>query len=82
MTNSLIQKLNPESKARLRTRAKQHGRTIEAEAQNILESALASSAVQSTRLVDRIRARVVAVGGIELPTITRGPIPKPRFPEE
>jgi plasmid stability protein len=80
MTDSVIQKLDPKSKAHLRTRAKRHGRTIEDEARTILEFALKFPTSSSKSLAERIRDRVVSVGGIDLPVVPRGPVHKPRFP--
>ena len=52
MTNPLIQKLDPKSKAHLRSRAKRHGRTIEDEARTILEFALKSPTDSSKSLAE------------------------------
>ncbi len=67
MSSITIRNLDPAIKERLRVRAAQHGRSMEAEARRILQSALsAASAPQARNLYDRIRARFAALGGVDL----------------
>jgi hypothetical protein len=82
MSSITIRNLDPAVKERLRVRAAQHGRSMEAEARNILRSTLTEPARLPVRnLYERIRARFEPLGGaddLELPPrlADRGP---PRF---
>ncbi len=67
MNSSLtVRNLPPGLKERLRVRAAEHGRSMEAEARRILETALQSSRTPERNLYDRIRARFAPLGGVEL----------------
>lgn len=62
-----IRNLEPALKERLRVRAAQHARSMEAEARDILSQALKPSASPPERnLYDRIRARFAPLGGVDL----------------
>ena len=62
-----IRNLKPANKERLRVRAAHRGRSMEAEARAILESALAGAGTHSERsLFERIHGRFAALGGVEL----------------
>lgn len=62
-----IRNLEPAIKERLRVQAAHRGRSMEAEARAILESALAGAATRSERsLFERIHGRFAALGGVEL----------------
>lgn len=59
-----IRNLDPVLKERLRVRAAQHARSMEAEARDILRRALTPPGRASERnLYDRIRARFAPLGG-------------------
>ncbi len=67
MSAITIRKLDPATKERLRVRAAEHGRSMEAEARNILQAALSGSGRARRRdLYERIHARFAPFGGIEL----------------
>jgi antitoxin FitA len=64
MTAVSIRNLDPEVKARLRVRAAEHGRSMEAEIRAILSEAVAEQ--RPAGLFDAIRAVSLQHGGIEL----------------
>jgi plasmid stability protein len=66
MASMTIRDLDDDLKKRLRMRAARHGRSMEEEARDILRSALAGKAGQSTPLVESIRERFAPLGGVEL----------------
>jgi len=67
MSSITVRNLDPAIKERLRVRAAQHGHSMEAEVRSILQTTLKEVEQRSKRnLYERIRARVEAVGGIEL----------------
>ena len=69
-----IRNLDRTFKERLRVRAAQHGRSIEAEARRILETALVPQDGPSARhLYDRIRSRFAPLGGVDLELSPREP---------
>ena len=73
-----IRNLDRTLKERLRVRAAQHGRSMEAEARRILETALAPQDGPPTRhLYDRVRARFAPLGGVDLDLPPREPIREP-----
>ena len=61
-----IRNLDGRVKERLRVRAAQNGRSMEAEARSILSDTLAPSEAEPVNLAEAIRRRVAAFGGIEL----------------
>ena len=71
MSSITIRNLDPGVKERLRIRAAQHGRSMEAEARSILQSTLKEPArLPARNLYQRIRARFEPLGGaddLELP---------------
>ncbi|MFO1060435.1 MAG: plasmid stabilization protein [Dongiaceae bacterium] len=71
MASITIRNLEAPLKARLRLRAASHGRSMEAEAREILRSALNSDPRQATSLAAAIRARFAPLGGVELPEVLR-----------
>jgi plasmid stability protein len=73
----IIRRLDESIKTRLQARAARHGRSMEAEAREILKSALARRPGSSKNLAERIHARFVALGGFELPHIPREPMREP-----
>jgi plasmid stability protein len=69
MTNIIIHNVDDDLEQRLKVRAAEHGRSIEAEARAILRIALGANegeAAATGSLGDLIRAIVAPVGGIEL----------------
>ena len=65
MASITIRNLDDEVKQRLRVRAAQHGHSMEQEARNILQAALAEPPETGEEFVRRIRARFEKVGFIE-----------------
>jgi plasmid stability protein len=73
MASITIRRLDESTKARLRVRAAQHGRSMETEARDILTVALATQSRDPQNLPDAIRARFAHLGCLELPEIPREP---------
>jgi plasmid stability protein len=73
MASLTIRHLDDATQARLRARAEQHGRSMEDEAREILENAVAEDKPERVpgNLADRIRELVEPFGGFELPEIKR-----------
>lgn len=65
MASITIRNLDEATKRSLRMRAAEHGRSMEEEARRILRDAVGGAAPKRD-LVKSIRARVEAVGGVEL----------------
>ena len=73
-----IRNLDPALKERLRVRAAQHGRSMEAEARGILQTVLTPQGAPPVRhLYDRIRARFTPLGGVDLELPPREPVREP-----
>jgi plasmid stability protein len=75
-----IRNLDDEVKQLLRVRAAEHGHSMEQEARNILQAALAQPPQTGEELYRAIRARVEPIGGIELGELEmppRGPMREP-----
>ena len=77
MASMTIRNIDDSLKSRLRVRAAQHGRSREEEARSILRSALAVTEPKEEHLVDAIRRRVAAVGGIDIDLPPRSPMREP-----
>lgn len=79
MATITINNLDDELKERLKARAAEHGRSMEAEARDILHAALdsESEAAAPGNLAEAIRAIVEPLGGIELDIPPRKPIRDP-----
>ena len=77
MSSIVIRRIDDETKSRLRIRAARKGHSMEQEARDILKSTLASEGPARVHLVDAIRRRIQPLGGVDLPVIPRGPVPKP-----
>jgi plasmid stability protein len=75
MATLTVRGLDDETRARLRVRAAQHGRSMEAEVRAILRETLAES---EGGLGTRIHARFAALGGVDLRIPSRNE--KPRNP--
>lgn len=80
MSSITIRNLDQAIKERLRVRAAEHGHSMEAEARRILQTALSTRRSPGPNLYERIHARFVALGGVDLDLppreATRAP---PRF---
>ena len=79
MADITITDIDDELGRRLEQRAAQHGRSMQAEARDILRDALATepSAAVAGNLADAIRAIVEPLGGIELEPFPRQPVREP-----
>lgn len=80
MASITIRNLDERTKARLRVRAAQHGRSMEEEARTLLRAALSEDGVPRGNLADAIRARFRRLGGIELRLPAREPMREPPKP--
>jgi len=80
MASITIRKLDERTKARLRVRAAQHGRSMEEEARTLLRAALQDEVTAGSNLAEAIRARFRRLGGVELRLPARGPIREPPKP--
>ena len=80
MTSIIISNVDDDLEQRLKVRAAEHGRSIEAEARDILRLVLGGSGDETaaaTNLGDSIRAIVEPIGGIDLDIPPRQQIRKP-----
>ena len=80
MASITLRKLDEKTKARLRVRAAQHGRSMEEEARTLLRAALRDEVTPRSNLADAIRARFRRLGGVELELPVRPPIREPPKP--
>ena len=67
MATLTVRNVDARLKERLRVRAAQHGRSMEAELRHILNEALGREAARETNLAEAIRRRFEPFGGVELP---------------
>ena len=77
MSSILIRRLDENTKRRLRERAARHGRSMEAEAREILKCELSRTPRASSRWAEQIHARFAKFGGFEIPEIAREPMREP-----
>ena len=79
MTTVTISNIDDTLAQRLAARAAAHGRSVEAEAKDILSNALGGDAPERVpdNLYDAIRAIVEPIGGIELELMPRQPVREP-----
>ena len=79
MTDITITDIDDELGQRLKQRAALHGRSMQAEARDILQDALGvkQPAAVPGNLADAIRAIVEPLGGIELEPFPRQPVREP-----
>jgi antitoxin FitA len=75
MTTLTIRGVDDDTRARLRVRAAQNGRSMESELRAIISAALAERPAASG-LGSRIHARFAAVGGVELDLPPRADAPR------
>ncbi len=81
MATITIRQLDDRTKARLRVRAAEHGRSMEEEAREILRSALVQKAASGS-LSQRIRRRLAPFGGVDLKIPPRDAMREPPKFEE
>ena len=72
MASITIRNLDDDLKRRLRVRAAEHGRSMEAEAREILRQAVCEP-IAPMNLGRAIHARFAALSGVDLAPIPRGP---------
>ena len=79
MTDITITNIDDELRQRLKQRAAQHGRSMQAEARDILQDALGvkPTAAAPDNLYEAIRAIVEPLGGIELEPFPRQAVREP-----
>ena len=78
MATLTIRNIEPSIKERLRVRAAQNGRSMEAELRAIVTDAIeAPTRPPEMNLYDRIRARFEPLGGVELELPPRGAMREP-----
>jgi plasmid stability protein len=77
MASITIRNLDESLKARLRIQAAVHGRSMEEEARDILQSSLNRAPAAPGNLAAAIRARFAPLGGIELALPPREPMREP-----
>jgi plasmid stability protein len=80
MASITIRNLDEKTKARLRVRAAQHGRSMEEEARTLLRAALTQDLAPGCSLAEAIRARFRRLGGVELRLPAREPMREPPKP--
>lgn len=76
MASITVRNLDDDVKQRLRVRAAVNGRSMEAEAREILKAALAVEAAPTRDLGKAIRERFARFGGVELDIPPREPLRK------
>lgn len=76
MATLTIRGIDDQTRERLRVRAAQHGRSMEAEVRAILADALPKPAPPSEGLGTRIHRRFAAIGGAELELPARSDLPR------
>lgn len=77
MASLTIRNLDEKTKARLRVRAAQHGRSMEEEAQTLLRASLREEAFAGANLADAVRARFRGLCGVELRLPARETVREP-----
>ena len=77
MASITIRRLEDATKERLRVRASRHGRSMEAEAREILKLALTGKETTEPNLAESIRRRFAPLGGVDLAGLPREPMRQP-----
>ncbi len=77
MASITIRKLPENTKQRLRMRAARNGHSMEQEARELLETALARKEAEPENIGEAIRRRFARFGGVDLKIPPRGPIRDP-----
>jgi plasmid stability protein len=80
MASITIRKLDAKTKALLRVRAAQNGRSMEEEARTLLRAGLGEASPPRASLAVAIRARFRRLGGVELRLPARDPVREPPKP--
>jgi antitoxin FitA len=80
MASLTIRNLDERTKARLRVRAAQHGRSMEEEARVVLRTVLAEDAAAGPHLAESIHARFRRLKGVKLKLPRREPMREPPKP--
>ena len=73
----LIRKIDERTKARLRVRAAEHGRSMEEEARAILARELRPKAKSKLNIYEAIRSCFEPLGGVDLDIPPRAPLREP-----
>lgn len=77
-----IRRLDDKVKAKLQMRAARHGRSMEAEAREILKAGVREKDAPQLNMAQAIRRHIEPLGGVELVIPPRQPIrPFPKFDE-
>jgi len=82
MATVIIRRLEDATKRKLRIRASHNGRSMEAEAREILRNALRGPAPSGRDLGASIQSRFAPLGGIQLPEVRREAMRRPRVFEK
>jgi plasmid stability protein len=77
MATLTIRNIEPSIKERLRVRAAQNGRSMEAELRAIVTDAIGTTPSQEVNLAEAIRRRFAPFGGVELEIPPRTPMREP-----
>lgn len=77
MASMMIRNMDDRTKARLRIRAAENGRSMEDEARDILKSALAVTETRPENLASAIKKLMEPFGGVELELPAREPVRDP-----
>ena len=77
MATITIRSLDDETKARLRIRAAQFGRSMEEEVRNIIRTAVIDDSTTRPNLAKSIRLRMDPLGGVDLELLPREPMRAP-----
>ena len=77
MASLTIRRLDDALKAKLRMSAANNGRSMEAEARELLRVGLSAKAPKTLNLAESIRRRIEPLGGVELTLLPREPMPVP-----
>ena len=77
MATLTVRNVDARLKERLRVRAAQHGRSMEAELRHILGEVLAGDPGREPNLAEAIRRRFEPLGGVDLPPHPPVPVPEP-----
>ena len=83
MATLTVRNIDPEVQRRLRVRAAEHGRSMEAELREIIKEAVgAKPETEEVNLAEAIRRRFAKYGGVELEPHPASPMrPPPDFSE-
>lgn len=71
MASITIRNIEGGLKQRLRVRAAQHGRSMEDEVRDILRAALAQEDRTAQNIADAVHRRFAALGGFDMPEVSR-----------